>query len=258
MLPGGVAHRPPAGGTAHRPLCCAAAGPGCLDLHPIWATASPPPASSLPVSSASTSPRKMQSDGSAAHSPLTPSPRETCSEGSAPPPAPRHRHWWWTDAYVTPWLVSCFLLPPPLSRPDQWALAHLGPPLCPPQQPGSQAPSVFHPLSANTNTQSAVLLCPWSSWPNQPTNFPAKPAPCHLSQVHGRERPSASPVRVPTLWLSPWSLGLAPWASPAQIPCRPPGHSLGPPSALCRPGRAPVPWPLALLEETGQAGPDYQ
>lgn len=88
MLPGGVAHSPPAGGTAHRPLCCAAAGPGCLDLHPIWAAASPPPASSLPVSSASTSPRKMQSDGSAAHSPLRPSPRETCSGGSAPPPAP--------------------------------------------------------------------------------------------------------------------------------------------------------------------------
>ena len=217
--------------------------PHCLP-HPCW-SARPLPAH-----------RKCKATGSAAHSPLRPSPRETWSGGSALPATPRHRHRRWSGAHVTPWLISCFLLPPPLSCPDQWALAHPGPPSRPPQQPGSQAPSVLHPLNTNTKTQSAVLLCPGTCGPtNLPTSLPNLLPATRLRFRVGKGPLAASPMRVPPLRLSTWSLGLAPWASPEQIPCRPPGHSLGPPSALCRPGQAPVPaWagPCALAPDSSR------
>lgn len=71
-----------------------------------------------------------------------------------------------------------------------------------------------------------MLLCPWSS--NQPTNFPAKPTPRPLSQVHGRERLPRCPSHAcPYPPLSTWSLGLAPWAPPRRFPAGLPGTRWG-------------------------------
>ena len=218
--------QPPCGlGPYPPPLCFAAAGLGCLDLHLIWATASPPPAWSLLVSSASTGPRKTQSDGSATHGPRRPSPWEPALEVAPPDlPTPALAV---AGAHVPPWPSVCQLLPASSSSETSGHWPTLVLLLVLPNSQGSQAPSLLHPPSANTNTQSAVLLCPWSS--NQPTNFPAKPAPRPLSQVHGRERLPRCPTHVcpypPAVYLEPGSSPVGP--PPRRFPAGLPGTCWG-------------------------------
>ena len=149
----------------------------------------------------------------------------TCSGGSAPPPpdagtgggqAPM--------SHPGPVCVSCFLLPPPL-RP-----AGTGPPWSSSSSsPTARGPRPLLFFTPRVPTLTPRLQC--CSAPGPPTNLPTSlpnplPAPC-LRFMVGKGSLAAPPMRVPTLRLSTWSLGLDPWGPPCRFPVGLPGARWG-------------------------------
>lgn len=152
----------------------------------------------------------------AVHSPLGADPLETLSRWHCwVDRPPRH------TLARPPELTSCSLRPTSSAHTLRAAQAagHL------PASPMARGlgPLLFSTLRMPTPApRSAVLLCPQSPWPNEPTIFPAKPAshPSHQGQGQGQKRlPPSLPlpcVSLPTGCLSR-SQCRAPWAFPAQI-----------------------------------------
>lgn len=181
MLPGGVPQPPcgwnrtlaslPAGSATAKPP--PDLGPGIPTLSQSTRSARPPPARKIQATARCPGPAEAQSG--------------KLMQEVMPHPCPRHRHWWWTGLSSTHKAVatsSASLHSWPRQMRGHWP--HDPPPL---SSPAARSQALLFSTPKHATTPSLqFFLSPWPSWPHLTSDF-SKPAPCHLSQVHGGKTP---------------------------------------------------------------------